>query len=142
MTQDESLQIEELLAVWYAWQSAWTPALGAGRVDPSCRGFQSAWKQWLTQDERRELERIEAEKRVAEQVDVCVSGLVDWKHRAAIQVHMKNKTSGAMVFRSPRLAGRDHELYQAAKVILYSTLKGRGLMRTEQNFLGKGVTEC
>ena len=131
MTQDESQEIEELLLAWYAWQASWSPALGAGRVDPTCRGFQIS-KQWLNQDERRELEERAALKRQAEQVEVCVSDLEDWRHRAAIQVSMKNKTCGAEVFRSARLDGMDHEYYQEAKAALLPMLRKRGLIRTQE----------
>lgn len=131
MTQDESQQIEELLLAWYGWQASWAPALGAGRVDPSCREFQIS-KQWLDQDERRELEERAAAKRQAEQVDVCVSDLADWRHRAAIQVSMKNKACEAEVFRSARLDGRDHEYYQEAKAALLPKLRKRGLIRAQE----------
>lgn len=131
MTQDESQQIEELLLAWYAWQASWAPALGAGRADPSCRDFQIS-NQWLDQDERRELEERAAIKRQSEQVDVCVSSLEDWRHRAAIQVSMKNKACKADVFRSPRLDGKDHEYYQEAKAALLPMLRKRGLIRTQE----------
>ncbi len=131
MTQDESQQIEGLLLAWYAWQAAWSPALGAGRVDPTCRGFQIS-KQWLDQDERRELEERAAAKRQAEEVDVCVGDLADWRHRAAIQVSMKNKACKAEVFRSARLDGRDHEYYQEAKAALLPKLRKRGLIREQE----------
>lgn len=140
MTQDESQQIEELLLAWYAWQAAWAPALGAGRADPTCRHFQIS-KQWLSQEERREIEERAAAKRQAEQVDVCVSNLADWRHRAAIQVSMKNKTARAEVFRSVRLEGGDHEYYQAAKLALLPLLWKRGLIvrqaeRCQRDFSG------
>lgn len=128
MTPDESAQIEELLLAWYAWQASWSPALGTGRAAPICRHF-SASRQWLDQDERREIEERAAAKLQAEQVDVCVSNLSDWRHRAAIQVSMKNKTTGAAVFRSPRLEGRDHEFYQAAKAALLPALRKRSLIK-------------
>jgi len=131
MTQDESQQIEEMLLEWYAWQAAWAPALGAGRADPTCRGYQIS-KQWMGLDERRELEERAAVKRLAEQVDVCVNGLADWRHRAAIQVSMKNKVCKAEVFRSARLDGKDHEYYQEAKAALLPQLRKRGLIRARQ----------
>lgn len=130
MTQDESAQVEELLLAWYEWQASWSPALGHGRADPTCREYRIS-KQWLDQDERRELEERAAARRQAEQVDVCVSGLVDWRHRAAIQVSMKNKGAGAAVFRSARLDGLDHEYYQGAKAALLPALCKRGLVRME-----------
>ena len=131
MTQDESQQIEELLVEWYCWQSRWSPALGHGRVDPSCRGFQDS-KQWMSQDERRELEERKAVLCRVQQVDACVDSLHDWRHRAAIQISMKNKASNAAVFRSPRLCGQDHALYQEAKEILFPVLLTRGLVRNSR----------
>ena len=130
MTHDESQQIEQMLLAWYAWQKSWAPALGAGRAAPSCREFRIS-KQWLSQDERREIEERAAAKHQAEQVDVCVSALGDWRHRAAIQVSMRNKVAGAAVFRSPRLDGKDHEYYQEAKATLLPMLRKRGLIREQ-----------
>ncbi|MNT85814.1 hypothetical protein D3C72_2260250 [compost metagenome] len=65
-------------------------------------------------------------------MDVCVCNLADWRHRAAIQVSMKNKASGAAVFRSPRLEGKDHEYYQEAKAALLPMLRKRGLIQAQE----------
>lgn len=138
MTVDESKQVEELLGEWYAWQAGYTPGLGYGRVDPTCRGFSES-DRTVTVDERAEEADRKAAKRRAEQVDVCVDALT-WQERAAIQRHMKAKRIGAMneacgakVWSNPR--GLDvsdaHATYQAAKEALYPRLKRRGLLAKE-----------
>ncbi|MET3632989.1 hypothetical protein E2P84_19665 [Burkholderia cepacia] len=136
MTIDESNQIEELLDEWYAWQAGYTPGLGYGRVDPTCRGFSESDRA-VTATERAEEADRKATKRRAEQVDVCVDALT-WQERSAIQRHMKAKRIGAMseacganVWSNPR--GLDlsdaHASYQAAKAALYPSVKARGLLK-------------
>lgn len=135
LTRDESNQIEELLKQWYAWQADYTPGLGHGRIDPSCRGFEERSRD-LSADERAEEADRKAARRRAEQVDMCVDGL-QWQERAAIQRHMKarrvgamNRACDAMVWSCPR--GFDqadaHALYQRAKRSLLPMLKRRGLI--------------
>ncbi|MBZ5793899.1 hypothetical protein K8353_27610 [Burkholderia contaminans] len=136
MTIDESNQIEELLGEWYAWQAGYTPGLGYGRVDPSCRGFSESMRT-LTADERTEEVDRKAAKKRAEQVDVCVDALT-WQERAAIQRHMKakrigamNEACGAMVWSNPRAfdLSAAHANYQSAKEALYPRVKARGLLK-------------
>ncbi|UEP49637.1 hypothetical protein LMA00_07775 [Burkholderia ambifaria] len=138
MTVDESNQIEELLGEWYAWQAGYTPGLGYGRVDPTCRGFSESDRA-VTADERAEEADRKAAKRRAEQVDLCVDALT-WQERAAIQRHMKAKAIGAMngacgakVWSDPRKVDLStaHAHYQSAKEALYPRLKLRGLLAKE-----------
>ncbi len=138
MTIDESNQIEELLGEWYDWQAGYTPGLGFGRVDPTCRGFSES-DHTVTADERAEAADRKAAKRRAEQVDLCVDALT-WQERATIQRHMKAKRIGAMnvacgaqVWSDPRKfdLSAAHAAYQSAKEALYPHLKRRGLMATE-----------
>ncbi|MDR6498618.1 hypothetical protein J2785_001763 [Burkholderia ambifaria] len=135
MTVDESNQIEELLSEWYAWQAGYTPRLGFGRVDPTCRGFAESDRA-ISADERSEEADRRAAKRRAEQVDLCVDAL-PWQERAAIQRHMKAKTIGAMnracaasVWHDARIYGQldAHELYQRAKRSICMTLRRRGML--------------
>ncbi|KVH78577.1 hypothetical protein WJ41_03100 [Burkholderia ubonensis] len=138
MTIDESNQIEELLGEWYAWQAGYTPGLGFGRVDPTCRGFSES-DRTVTADERAEEADRKAAKRRAEQVDLCVDALT-WQERAAIQRHMKvgaigamNGACGAKVWSDPRKfdLSTAHADYQRAKEALYPHLKRRGMLAEE-----------
>ncbi|KVE25724.1 hypothetical protein WS67_17640 [Burkholderia singularis] len=114
----------------------YTPGLGYGRVDPTCRGFSESDRA-VTTDERAEETDRRAAKRRAEQVDLCVDELT-WRERAAIQRHMKAKRVGAMntacgarVWSDPRKVDLSvtHADYQGAKEALYPRLKQRGLLR-------------
>ena len=136
MTVDESNQIEELLGEWYAWQAGYTPGLGYGRVDPTCRGFSESDRA-VTADERAEEADRKAAKKRAEQVDVCIDALT-WQERAAIQRHMKarrigsmNRGCGAQVWSDPRAftLAEAHANYQDAKKALFPRLMARGLLR-------------
>jgi hypothetical protein len=127
MTLDESNQIEELLTAWYDWQRGYFPQLGAGRVDPTCRGFAESDRH-STIDERTEAAERKAQKKRAEQVDLCVDALT-WQQRAAIQTHMRNKAVGVQVWRNARFdIEQTHVLYQEAKFALLPALCRRGLL--------------
>jgi hypothetical protein len=128
MTLDESNQIEELLSGWYAWQASYTPNLGAGRVDPSCRGFAEK-DRYMDIDERTEAADRRAHAKQAEQIELCVDAL-PWQQRAAIQTHMRNKVSGVQVWSNARLdVEQMHVLYQEAKFSLLPALRRRGLIK-------------
>jgi hypothetical protein len=145
MTPDESNQIEELLTVWYEWQVGYFPDLGAGRVDPTCRGFAEK-DRYSTIDERTDASERKAKKKAAEQVDLCVDAL-PWQQRAQIQIHMQwkihpqraaareeqlNAECGACVWHVPRkvdIAG-NHVIYQEAKFMLLPALRKRGMIRS------------
>ncbi|KVV50151.1 hypothetical protein WK90_32680 [Burkholderia cepacia] len=136
MTIDESNQIEELLGEWYAWQAGYTPGLGYGRVDPTCRGFSES-DRTITADERAEAADRNAARRRAEQVDLCVDAL-SWQERAAIQRHMKakqiggvNGACGAQVWSDPRKSDLSaaHVDYQSAKEALYPFLVRKVLVK-------------
>lgn len=124
MTNEESARIEDLLMTWYEYERRYRPALGAPRVSVSCRGYQpdsgdvhESGSDW---DER--LNRV-----TAETVSFCLDKLAV-PHRAAIGVHCRNKAAGASVWRSPRVIGEQHEVYQAAKEALHPHFKRAGLM--------------
>lgn len=149
MTIDESNQIEELLDEWYAWQAGYTPRLGYGRVDPTCRGFSESDRA-VSADERAEEADRKAAKRRAEQIDLCVDAL-PWQERAAIQRHMKAKTVAAMnracaasVWHDARAYGQQdmHGLYQQAKRSICMILRRRGMLSAlpSRPLLGHGET--
>ncbi|NPT59081.1 hypothetical protein [Paraburkholderia elongata] len=131
MTLDESQQVETLLVEWHRWQSAYFPALGTPRCDPTCRGYQTG-NQWLTPKEKAELADQKIWRANSEIVDVLVDTL-HWTHRAAIQTSMHNKRVGYDVFSNPRISAEEsHELYQEAKTLLYPKFVMRGLVKVTE----------
>lgn len=146
MTLDESNQIEELLTVWYQWQLGYFPDLGAGRVDPTCRGFAENDRH-STIEERTDAAERKAKKKTAEQVDLCVDAL-PWQQRACVQLHMQwkiqperasacesimNAECGAKVWHFKRADNfrENHVMYQEAKFALLPTLRRRALIKPE-----------
>lgn len=125
MTQDESLQVEELLQVWFDYEDSYRPALGAPRVSPSCRGHDPGNVHDTGDDRDAKLNKI-----TAEAVGACVDEL-HYLQRAAIGVHFRNKRVGVSVHRNPRLGSFEevHEKYQEAKLALWPKLKRKGLVR-------------
>jgi hypothetical protein len=136
MTLDESGQVETLLLEWHRWQDTYRPALSGGRCDATCRGYQIS-KQLMTPAERAAQADMKIWKANSEAVDVCVDTL-SWQMRAAIQVSMKNKRSGASVWSNPRIPMEEsHALYQDAKEVLFPKFDARGLIKPpmlENNF--------
>jgi hypothetical protein len=130
MTLDESEQVETLLLEWHRWQASYFPALSSGRCDATCRGFQIS-KQLMSPAERSAEADAKIWKMNSEQVDLCVDGL-QWEYRAAIQISMKNKRAGAVVWGNARIPKEDaHRMYQEAKEILLPLFFGRGLIKPE-----------
>ena len=128
MTNDESTQIEDLLAAWYDWQRGYFPSLGAGRIDPSCRGFAENERHLDVGDLADAAERRRLKKQ-SEQIDLCVDALT-WQQRASIQTHFKNRTCDASVWSNPRITLEEmHALYQEAKAQLLPAFSKRGLIR-------------
>jgi hypothetical protein len=144
MTLDESNQIEELLTIWYQWQLGYFPDLGAGRVDPTCRGFAENDRH-STIEERTDAAERKAKKKTAEQVDLCVDAL-PWQQRAQIQIHMQwkiepqraaereaklNAECGASVWHITARSGiaDNHVIYQEAKFALLPALRRRSLIK-------------
>lgn len=125
MTQDESLQVEGLLQVWFDYEDSYRPALGAPRVSPSCRGHDPGKIHDTGDDRDAKLNKI-----TAEAVGACVDEL-HYLQRAAIGVHFRNKRVGVSIHRNPRLGSFEemHEKYQEAKLALWPKLKRKGLVR-------------
>ena len=126
MTLDESQQIEDLLLIWYRYERAYMPHLGAPRVSPSCRSHDADMGDVHQDAEDRDddLERMKAQI-----IGKCVDEL-HYMHRAAIGVHMRNKTAGISVHRNPRIEDQ-HTAYQEAKEALLRPLKRSGMIRYE-----------
>lgn len=124
MTQDESMQVEDLLQVWYDYEASYMPALGAPRVSPSCRGHDPGKVHETGDDRDAKLNKI-----TAEAVGSCVD-MLHYLQRAAIGVHFRNKRTGVSVHRNPRLGSIEgqHEKYQEAKMLLWPMLKLKGLV--------------
>lgn len=122
MTQDESQQVEELLQIWYDYEAAYMPALGAPRVSPSCRGHDPGKVHDTGDDRDAKLNKI-----TAKAVESCVDQL-HYLQRAAIGVHFRNKKAGAASHGNPRIE-EQHAKYQEAKLALWPLLKRKGLVR-------------
>ncbi len=124
MTLDESQQIEDLLVIWYRYERAYMPHLGAPRVSPSCRSHDSGDVHQDAEDRDDDLERLKAQV-----IAKCIDEL-HYMHRAAIGVHMRNKVAGVSVHRNPRIEDQ-HTTYQAAKAELLPRLKKCELIKCE-----------
>lgn len=122
MTQDESDQVEQLLVVWYNYECAYMPALGAPRVSASCRDHQTGNTRDTGADRDDKLERLTAE---------AVGSAIDelpYLQRAAIGVHCRNMRASAAVHRNPRIEDQ-HMAYQEAKEALLPKLRRKGLVK-------------
>ncbi|KAF1064930.1 hypothetical protein DX980_18445 [Burkholderia gladioli] len=136
LSEDESLQIEEILQEWYAWQSSYVPKLGYERLDHSCRGFHDT-NRFSTIDERAEIADRKALVQRCEQVDLCIDAL-PLTYRAAVQCHLSrklfremNRQASADVWSSARKfdLGASHAAYRQAKANLVEPFRKRGLMK-------------
>ena len=131
MTDEESMQVEDLLMVWYDWTSRYRPALGAPRASIYARGSESS-DVYADADEIDA--RVEADQ--ATQVDGCIDTL-SGAHRSAIGIHAANRYLGRVVFSNPRFSPEAmHALYLEAKPILFRQFVREGLVRRED---GKGT---
>ncbi len=90
----------------------------------SCKGHEpEKGDTHATGSDRDELlERI-----TAEAVEACVDELPVMQ-RAAISVHMRNRTTRQAVHRNPRIEDQ-HRAYQEAKMALRPKLKRKGLVK-------------
>lgn len=123
MTHDESIQIEELLDIWYDYERSYMPALGLPRVSVSCRNHEpEKGDTHATGADRDDL----LERMKAEGVEACVDEL-HYLQRAAINVHMRNKRGRAAVHKNPRIEDQ-HRAYQTAKADLLPKLRRKGLL--------------
>ena len=124
LTEDESIQIENLLMTWYEYEDRYRVALGAPRVCPSCRGHDSGEVHDDGDDRDAKINQIEAEA-----VAACIDEL-HYLQRAAISLHMRNKT-GPSVWRNKRIGSIEeaHAKYQEAKLELLPRFRRRGLMK-------------
>jgi len=122
MTQDESEQIERLLAVWYDYENAYRPALGAPRVSVSCRDHEAGEVHDTGADRDDKLDRLTAE---------AVGSAIDelpYMQRAVIGVHCRNIRAPVAVHRNPRIEDQ-HAAYQGAKEALLPKLRRKGLVK-------------
>lgn len=124
MTQDQSDEVESLLDGWYAWARSQREFLGHSRVSPMFRGVDATagdvHASGADIDDR--LHCI-----TSEMVEACLSQLKVLE-RAAIEVHLRNKT--ARVHRNPRLGTpeQQHQAYLDAKEKIFPIMKRKGLV--------------
>lgn len=124
MTDDQSAKLEDYFAIWYDYERAYRPHLGAPRVSIYARGHQSN----ETHDDRDESE-YRYEKSIAETISACMDEL-PWQQRSAITIRCEAKKSGASVIRNPRMTIEEHhQQYQAGKAAVFGMPRMRELMR-------------
>lgn len=124
MTEDQSVKLEQYLEIWFEYERAYRPHLGAPRVSIYARGSQSN----EVHDDRDESER-RYEQCIAETISACMDEL-PWQQRSAITIHCEAKQSGASVIRNPRMTIEDHHRqYQAGKAAIFGMPRMRELMR-------------
>ena len=124
MTEDQSAKLEEYFMIWYDYERAYRPHLGAPRVSTYCRGAQAS----EVHDDRDEAE-YRYEKMIAETVSACMDEL-PWQQRSAITIRCEARKSGASVIRNPRMTIEEHhQQYQAGKLAIFLMPRMRELMR-------------
>lgn len=124
MTEDQSVKLEQYLEIWFDYERAYRPHLGAPRVSTYYRGAQST----EVHSDRDEAEH-RYEKMIAETVSACMDEL-PWQQRSAITIHCEAKQSGASVIRNPRMTIEEHHReYQAGKLAIFGMPRMRELMR-------------
>jgi len=130
MTQDQSDEVEHLLATWFDWQCRQSIAMHAKMyyrpTDMTCRQYQTPSS--VSEDDEDAYQW--ADDRQSEQVQLCVDELTI-EQRAAVSTSQRNKASGAAVWKSARV-GDQHAVYQSAKAALYPRLLTRGLIRVAE----------
>lgn len=121
---------EDLIMTWYRHTLACRPHLGHSNASPMFRAAKSG----ITHDAGTEADErdLRIARRQAEQVDVCIDQLPNWKLRAAVDVHAANRHAGNQLVRNPRMTPEElHEAYQEAKAMLIPMFVRRGLMSEE-----------
>lgn len=124
MTEDQSAKLEGYLMIWYDYERAYRPHLGAPRVSTYCRGAQAS----EVHDDRDEAD-YRYEKMIAETVSACMDEL-PWQQRSAITIRCESRKTGASVIRNPRMTIEEHQRqYQAGKLAIFLMPRMRELMR-------------
>lgn len=124
MTDDQSAKLEGFFEIWFEYERAYRPHLGAPRVSVYAKGLPSA----EVYDDRDEAE-YRYERSIAETISACMDEL-PWQQRAAITIHCEAKQSGASVIRNPRMTLEEHHRqYQAGKAAIFGMPRMRELMR-------------
>jgi len=127
MTQDQSEEIEHLLRTWFDWQVRQSHREILAHYyrpeDMTCKRYQTP----SCAQEDDEDAYAWADDRQSEQVQLCVDQLPS-DQRAAISTSLRNKNSGAQVWRSSRVDDQ-HAVYQSAKEGLLPLLRARHLVK-------------
>ena len=124
MTEDQSAKLEEYFMIWYDYERAYRPHLGAPRISAYYKGAPVS----EVHDDRDEAEH-RYERMIAETVSACMDEL-PWQQRSAITIRCEAKKSGASVIRNPRMTIEEHQTqYQAGKLAIFGMPRMRELMR-------------
>lgn len=121
-------RIDELLLDWYEWSQGYNPGTDYQAFDGTCAQYRSS-RQWM------EFEDLDAEvewnlKKATGKVLEPMIQQLDLRARVAINIAMRNFSSGAAVWSSPRLgdnfqAGAE---YERAKDLLRPKLIAAGMI--------------
>lgn len=123
MTEDQSARLEQYLEIWYDYERAYRPHLGAPRASSYYQGVRASG---ATAD-RDEAER-RYEQMVAETLSACMDEL-PWSQRLAIAAHCEAKRTGASILRISRMTIEEHHAqYQAGKLAIFGMPRMRELM--------------
>lgn len=128
MTQDESLEIEELLMIWYKQALSYWPQLDVPAASVYAKDYRTSETKRhgndASDDADEKLNTI-----IAESVEACLDSLQALQ-RSAVEMHCAAKHSGCSVIRNPRMTlEQHHQQYQAAKRELWPMFRRRELMR-------------
>ena len=123
MTEDQSVKLEHYLEIWYGYERAYRPPLGAPRVSTYYRGAPSTGVHSDCDEAEHRYEKM-----IAETISACMDEL-PWEQRSAITNHCEAKQSGAPVIRNPRMTIEEHHRqYQAGKAAIFGMPRMRELM--------------
>lgn len=123
MTEDQSVKLDEYLMIWYDYERAYRPPLGAPRVSNYYREAPASGGHYDRDDSERRYEKM-----IAETLSACMDEL-PWQQRSAIAIRCEAKRSGASVIRNPRMTIEEHHRqYQAGKLAIFGMPRMRELM--------------
>lgn len=123
MTEDQSAKLEEYLMIWYDYERAYRPHLGAPRVSSYYRGVPSTGGL----SDRDEAEH-RYEKMIAETISACMDEL-PWQQRSAISIHCEVKRTGASIVRNSHMTIEEHLAhYRAGKQAIFEMPRMRELL--------------
>lgn len=128
MTQDESMDVDALLMIWYVQAHAYRLQLDVPGASIYAKDFRTSETRRSDADLREEADE-KLNEIIGDSVDACLDSLPALQ-RSAVELRCAAKHTGCSVIRNPRMTiEQHHEQYQAAKLALLPLFKKRELMR-------------